>query len=1406
MLISNLFSNTEIQQNIIGNTEYNTFVTVVNGNLISNIANNLTTYNYITKAENIYINGNIDNDNFFGILDLFYPSVKPNVNSNVLSTIQNYSGNILTPYYSPVVQNIDINTINSIVSNVSLFNYMHNSANIYINGNISNDGLYDMLDLLYPNVKANVNSNLLDIITLYSGNVLTPYYSSIATNITLTEINNLVSNVSLYNYLQKNGNVYINGNISNDGLYFVIDFLYPSIKSNVTNNLLANIQNYSANLLSPSYTNAVANIDQSILNNLVSNVSIYDYMQKNANIYINGNISNDGFYTIMNLLYPVVKSNININLLSTIQNYSGNLLSPHYTQLVENIDVNTINNLSANVSIYDYMQKNANIYYIDGNINTDKLYRIADLLYPNVKNNINGNLLPIIQNYSGNLLTPYYTPVVENINSNILNDRIENVNLYDYMQKNANVYINGNISNDELYSIIDLLYPNVKSNVNNKLINTLNTYSANILSPYYTTIATNINNTILNSIVANTSLYTYMQKNANANININDNVSNDELYHLMDFLYPSIKSNVNTTLLSTITNYSGNVLNPYYSDFTANIDINVLANLVNELSPYTYMQNTANIYINGNLSTDGLYRTMHLLFPIVKSTINSELLLTIETYKNTLLSPTYTPFISNINNDVINNLLNGLNLYTYMQNNSNIYNNGNINGNINTPGLYEMMDFLFDNKTIISTFTNYSGNILSPYYTPFTSNINVEIISNLVAEIGLDNYFQNKANLIINGSINVNGLYNMANLLYPNVKPYIDTELLATITNYSGNLLMPYYTPFVSNIDLITLNNLSSNQTLYQFAQNNANIYINGSINNDGFYTMMDLLYPIVKSTLDSELLLTITNFKDTLLSPTYTPFIANINSNTINTLLNGLSIYTYVQNNANIDINGNIQSNGLYNMIDFVFDTNIIISTMKKYSSNVLSPYYTEFAGNINIIEIGNLYSNIGITNYIRNKSNLYINGNISNDTVYYFADALYPNVKSNVNNQLLSTIINYSGNILLPYYSPIVANVNIDILDTIVNGVNLYNYMQKNANLYYINGNINNDELYNMLDFLYPNVKVNINNALISTVKQYSGNLLAPYYTLIANNIDNLSLNTLLSKSSLYSYMQNNANANIAIDGNIGNDELYHVMDFLYPSVKTTVNTDLLNTINNNRGNILNPFYLSYVQNLNINTLNSRITEVSLYKYMLTNGNVIINDNVNYNYLYRVLDLLHPIVKETTDIEILGTIIEYKDTFLKPSYSKFIGNIDENILSNITYETNLYTYLNDNTNIEINGNINYDGLYKKMDLVFPNLKESINSELLVTLKTINPNLIGNTFANLTANINNNILDDLISNVSFYNYITYNYNLYSNDTLDLDKLMDILNLLYFNININTDTKNFINQIRYNLKMFKNHM
>jgi hypothetical protein len=43
----------------------------------------------------------------------------------------------------------------------------------------------------------------------------------------------------------------------------------------------------------------------------------------------------------------------------------------------------------------------------------------------------------------------------------------------------------------------------------------------------------------------------------------------------------------------------------------------------------------------------------------------------IETYKETLLAPIYSPFIANINNDVINYLLKDLNLYTYMQNYAN---------------------------------------------------------------------------------------------------------------------------------------------------------------------------------------------------------------------------------------------------------------------------------------------------------------------------------------------------------------------------------------------------------------------------------------------------------------------------------------------------------------------------------------------------------------------------------------------------------------------------------------------------------------------------------------------------------------------------------------------------------------
>jgi hypothetical protein len=352
----------------------------------------------------------------------------------------------------------------------------------------------------------------------------------------------------------------------------------------------------------------------------------------------------------------------------------------------------------------------------------------------------------------------------------------------------------------------------------------------------------------------------------------------------------------------------------------------------------------------------------------------------------------------------------------------------------------------------------------------------------------------------------------------------------------------------------------------------------------------------------------------------------------------------------------------------------------------------------------------------------------------------------------------------------------------------------MQKNANVY-INGYINNSNLYSVLDLLYPNVKVNINNTIISTLQQYSGNLLSPYYTPMASNINSTILNNLLESSSLYKYMQNTAN--VYINGNISNDGLYHLIDFLYPSIKTMLNTNLLTTIKNFSGNILQPFYSPFIQNINGIILTELIQDISPSKYMKNSANIYINGNINYDSLYRVLDLLYPIVKSTIDNEMLLTITTYSNTLLAPSYSSSIANISENILSNIAYNVNLYTYMRESQYIVINGNISYDGLYKSMDILFPNIKTSIDSQLITTLTTINSNILGNTYADLTANINSSRLNSLISNVSLYNYITYNYNLYVNDTLDVNKLKNVLNLLYFNANINNNTKNFINQLKY---------
>jgi hypothetical protein len=1265
---------------------------------------------------------------------------------------------------------------------------MINSSNVYINGNISNDGLYTAMDLLYPSVKSTINTSLLSTITNYTGNLLSPYYSKLVANIDSITLSSVLANVSFYRYAQKHANIYINGNISNDGLYSMMDLLYPSVKLNIDNTLLSTITNYTGNLLTPYYSPVVANIDSLTLNNVLANVSFYTYTQKHANIYINGNISNDGLYSMMDLLYPSVKSNINTTLLSTITNYTGNLLTPYYSTLIANIDSITLNNVLSNVSIYAYMQKHANLY-INGNISNDGLYTMMDLLYPNVKSNIDNNLLSTITNYTGNLLTPYYSPMVANINGLTLSNVLANVSIYNYMINSSSVYINGNISNDGLYTMMDLLYPSVKSNINRLLLSTIINYTGNVLSPYYSTIIANIDSITLSNVLANVSFYTYTQKHAN--IYINGNISNDGLYSMMDFLYPSVKSNIDTSLLSTITNYTGNILTPYYSPFGANINAAELNNISANLSIYNYLHKHANVYINGNISNDGLYIMMDLLYPGVKSTIDSLLVSEIIAYSGTLLSPIYSPFISNINTNIIENLVSNLSVYTYINN----YANVNINGNINNDGLYNMMNYIFDTNTVISTITNYSGNLLTPYYSSSAENINIGVISNLVANIGLNNYIQNKANLYINGNISNDGLYNTMNLLYPSVKTNVDNALLSTIINYTGNLLTPYYSTVVANIDANIISSISANVSLYNYMKNNSNVYINGNISNDGLYIMMDLLYPGVKSTIDNYLLIEIISYSGTLLSPIYSPFISNINSNILENLVSNLSLYTYINNYANVIINGNINNDGLYNMMNFIFDTNTVISTITNYSGNLLTPYYSSSAENINIGVISNLVANIGLTNYLQNKTNLYINGNISNDGLYNMMNLLYPNVKGNVDNALLSTIINYSGNLLTPYYSPFVANINYTVLSNISANLNHYNYMQNNANLY-INGYISNDGLYNMMNLLYPNVKLNVDNNLVSIIRNYTENVLSPYYSTVVANIDVSILSGISANLNHYNYMQNNSN--LYINGNISNDSLYTMMNQLYPNVKVNVDNTLLATILNYRGNLLSPYYSPLVVNMDIGTLNNISGNLSIYSYMTNNANLYINGNISNDGLYNIMNQFFPNVKSTVDSYMLLTIKMNSNTLLSPAYFSFTYNINLNTLDELVSKVSLYKYMNASTNIYINGGISNDGLYASMNLLFPEVKSFMDNELLLTLKPTNSNIINNIYSNLIANIDDISLNNLISNVSLYNYINYSYNLNINGTIDVDKLNNILNLLYFNTNVNKNIRTVSRQFKYN--------
>ena len=622
--ILNILSNTEIKQKISINTDYFNNISLINGTIQNSIVANIDTYNYMKLADNLVIDNNVNFDSLFKVLDLYYPTIKPDINANILSTINTYSGNILSPFYSYLLTNVNIIDINNTVNNINYYNYIQANANIYIDGYVNNEGLYTMVDLLYPNVKIDKNNNLLDIINNYKDSILTPYYSLLVSNLTTNDINNTIGNQRILKYMQTFSNIYINGNISNNGLYKMMDLLYPNVKTHINNNLLNTITTYSGNILAPYYSQIVQNINISDINNKVNNVNLYDYIQLANNIYINGNINNDGLYTMMDLLYPNVKTHINNDLLNTITTYSGNILAPYYSLLIGNINIDDVNNIVNNVNLYDYMQL-ANSIYINGNISNDGLYTMMDLLYPNIKTSINNDLLNTINTYSGNILAPYYSALIGNITINDINNIVNNVKLYDYMQLANNIYINGNISNDGLYTMMDLLYPNVKTRINNDLLNTINTYSGNILAPYYSSLIANISIDEINNKVKGFSIYTYMQ--TNADIYTDKILNNNGLYKMMDLLYPIVINTIDNELLIALLYVNANIIGNVYYNAISDINEVKLYNLVSNIGIYDYVILNNNLYINNEVNIDQLIKILKLLFP----ELNRDISLNVET-------------------------------------------------------------------------------------------------------------------------------------------------------------------------------------------------------------------------------------------------------------------------------------------------------------------------------------------------------------------------------------------------------------------------------------------------------------------------------------------------------------------------------------------------------------------------------------------------------------------------------------------------------------------------------------------------------------------------------------------------------------------------------------------------------
>jgi len=1417
--------------------------------------NKLYLYNFYTIIFDLSNINNIrfdilDNDNtllFYKKYNkiIFYPR-----NINKLSLFTENSNNI----------NIDSSIISSelIASNSSKVNlFLYNKYN---GNDSSNDTSYKIKYIGTPGIDGsliyNYNNSFDYSISTFNNNkdLLHIYYN--------TYFNN---NITLSNYI----NTYFNSSFIT--LFEPIQIKFDTIVNNGSNITYSNID-YNINTVpgqdDSNFTFIYTDNSNITLNNV--KLSAIGYYSKKTIDYIN---SFNILFNIYTLPFKSINVHITLNKNIIIQlpyiskdyvyfNFTIDNTSEYNLSLITNnsIYINTlydnINVINNNIiELYNLKKNdtftiysNNNIYNLSNvNINTNKY--ILNNYNNNKPDNINILVDVNLDKYyfSFNVIKQFYNYINYNLNLS----ELRNTNLFlltntiYYFKihfKHINNYTNFNINTyNKIYNFISYSYI-----TQNDISSTFNTFISNNNKHYINfDIKYDPNNNII--LFNNKSIEPILYSNYIYNFNIS-NIKG--FYILKNNDNTNINYNINTSDFVTLTT-NANEINLLINNFiyhNSTYSSNYLNN-INKLSyiyyiPLTINNNVDRLIINEFISGSSSIDTKQISIYITSG------------YFNTYNFSINDNILTNQLVTIINTLLEPHNYTFYIQNNSFVIENLNVDFSLTETTLSKLLGFTdyssvktkhngiintVSNNFTINEYYKYFSRKLSLNYYNFKNNNNNIIINlndtqyyvlpdinnnNITYNIQINNSNTNKELYIISNHI----VYNINNNTYgniikiiPNTSNNIKFKSLITISSSDNDYTIEKYT----SIDYINIYNI--------------NIYNNYSnIRNFDLSINLDLIKQYI-SVFDIHII--------TLLSKQdYTKHELFTIENKFLHIAKTLAKLLDPQEKANLNnlLNFNISSSD-------IIDNNII-NTISDWNSVIILYDNTSLFNTFNSNKhTNNLYINLNDININYDFNSIIKSNNIYDKTLDKLFDLIlsayintYPHI---FDYTTTSSSINVYKSIM---NSPIIYLNNYNSFITIIdnaltenkNNIDINNTFYSNKSIYndYMNISNNMSILVHNLKTVYTN-KHNIISSDIQIINLDKGFKNNEHIYIKINDTTFIDIKLKSNFYNIYDSHKQSTTSHL-LDYNFYTNYLIENNSFHINYTNTSIlSNDLSSIITNYNLNVSEPFYSHSLNNSSDNILyikNLLFGLLGLYKNIWTNtffNTLFYNNNIIDNLLY------YPIHSKLFSYNL---ILKLNPDFVALYFNSSLSNIKtfnnifkynlQNIgykLSNISKLSNINLY-NGITSIDFNFNPH---IFTYHNILFNNyIKFFITPYIQYTNLTFNAYYINSSDNTIilnviqdkpfeyiidTSTINSSSIDIIIEihsqSEDKKNTSIYKFNCKYNDITYLDNSINIISTKYYNNSIiqtinNINNTNIIydltidNDINKHINIYKNNI